>query len=180
MAIELIKKRPDYENDQGWKILIESKILSDYETLGAVLLYEYSKGEKSIWKPYIDSLPEVLHMTYFWTDEELEWINGSELKGNQSWHLTRWSYTRNSRRNEGILGNPFGIDWRKFLSSKDLQKDHPDIFDPKVFTKEKYEWAQAQVWSRSFSDEIDSEETTILIPFVDLLNHNHSAVLSIL
>lgn len=38
---------------------------------------EGGKGERSFWKPYLDALPDVLHTTHFFSEEELEQLQTS-------------------------------------------------------------------------------------------------------
>lgn len=55
--------------------------LDSWSSLILVLIYEYLRGAESPWKPYFDVLPETFSTPMFWSDEQIEVLQGSHLRG---------------------------------------------------------------------------------------------------
>jgi SET domain-containing protein 6 len=75
---ELVKKLPgafDTPEDDG----DETEPLGSWGSLILVMLYEYLQGEASKWKPYFDVLPRTFDTPIFWTQAELEELQGTCL-----------------------------------------------------------------------------------------------------
>jgi SET domain-containing protein 6 len=53
--------------------------LDSWASLILVMLYEYLQGESSIWKPYIDVLPQVFDTPIFWAETDLTELQGTCL-----------------------------------------------------------------------------------------------------
>jgi SET domain-containing protein 6 len=53
----------------GWQPLIFS------------MMWEESKGKKSYWSGYLEDLPEGFDTLMFWSDEELDALQGSTIRG---------------------------------------------------------------------------------------------------
>lgn len=65
----LPKKTPDAFSD-----------LDPWSSLILVMIYEYSLGKDSTWKPYFDILPEQFDTLMYWFDEELDQLQGSAVR----------------------------------------------------------------------------------------------------
>lgn len=55
--------------------------LGPWPSLILVMMYEYLQGDKSIWKPYFDILPQDFDTPMFWSDTELAELQASPLVG---------------------------------------------------------------------------------------------------
>ncbi|KAI6784946.1 ribosomal n-lysine methyltransferase 4 [Emericellopsis cladophorae] len=51
-----------------------------WTSLILVMLYEYLQGDASSWKPYFDVLPESFNTPMFWSDAELDELQGSATR----------------------------------------------------------------------------------------------------
>lgn len=45
-----------------------------------VMIYEFLRGEQSLWKPYFDALPETFDTPMFWSDAELSELQASAVR----------------------------------------------------------------------------------------------------
>lgn len=55
--------------------------LDNWSSLILVMIYEFLRGPESGWAPYLDVLPETFNTPMFWSDEELEALQASHLRG---------------------------------------------------------------------------------------------------
>lgn len=54
--------------------------LDSWSSLILIMIYEFLKGEDSLWKPYFDVLPETFDTPMFWSDEELDELQASSVR----------------------------------------------------------------------------------------------------
>lgn len=54
--------------------------LDSWSALILIMMFEHFRGENSQWKPYLDVLPATFDTPMFWSDEELEELQGSSLR----------------------------------------------------------------------------------------------------
>lgn len=123
----------------------------------AFLFEALVQGEKSIWKEYLNVLPNVdeINLPTAWTTEELNWLQGSNIYGHVPLRKQQWE-----------------------LEFEDL-KAYVEDFDWDLFTLENYNWASSIFLSRAFPArvlygnkfEADDLNLSLLIPVLDSLNH---------
>ncbi|KAL8521746.1 hypothetical protein ACS0TY_012041 [Phlomoides rotata] len=119
--------------------------------VAVVILYEKKMGQHSEWEPYISRLPlpEDMHSSIFWSDEELGMIFPSCL------------YQETLKQKMLIQ--------RDYLGVKLVFDEFPDLFqDP---TLEEFTCAYQLVQSRAW----ESPKGVSLIPFADFLNHDNTS-----
>jgi len=105
-------------------------------------------GEKSFFDPYYKILPQHLrNMPIFWSREELEYLQGSDL------------LDQITDRIEAIREDYYAI----------LEIVGPDFQN--IATLEEFKWARMCVCSRNFGLLIDGHRTSAMVPFADMLNH---------
>lgn len=109
-----------------------------------LILHEKNLGQNSEWAPYINRLPlpEDLHSSIFWSDEELEMIRPSAL------------YEETLRQKKQIE--------KSFLAVKLVFDRFQDV------TLQEFAYAYGIVTSRAW----ESSRGVSLIPFADFLNHD--------
>ncbi len=113
------------------------------------LLYDRKvNGDHSFFKPYYDILPKTLHnIPIFWTDDELEYLQGSYL------------LVQIQDRIDAITEDYYSI-----------CEVAPDFAN--IATLEEFKWARMCVCSRNFGLQIDGHRTSALVPHADMLNHH--------
>lgn len=52
-----------------------------WSSLILIIIYEFLRGEQSLWKPYFDVLPERFDTPMFWSDAELSELQASATRG---------------------------------------------------------------------------------------------------
>lgn len=140
-----------------WGDLLPKELYSGMTPLALYLMNEKFNNPDSFWKPYLDILPEKdeIDAAVFWDPKELEsLLDGSPIV-NQSIAF------RKSLTNE-------------FLALKELVFDKdPERWPSSAFNLETWEWAYANIVSRSVKVKFqDMDEFLAMVPFVDLINHN--------
>lgn len=106
-----------------------------------------TNGTNSFFHPYYDILPKTLsNMPIFWTDEELQALQGSFL------------LQQIADRNEAIAEDYDSI-----------AGTCPEIKE--LCTLEEFKWARMCVCSRNFGLQMDGHRTSALVPHADMLNH---------
>ena len=101
-------------------------------------------GKASVYKSYIQALPNFLNSPRFWAMEELRWLSGSPL-----FNLT-------------------------METKADVRADHSFITTAAktiYYSLSEFEWASAIIASRLFDVDIAGKTTQVLAPLADLLNH---------
>lgn len=143
--------------------LIREHVKEGLEVVGLFLFYEkFVVGEASFWKPWIQILPEELTNTIFFNDVELSLLQGSSLL-EMTHHL------------KAQLADT----WQHYCSLFVGEED--GLFPKESFTLERYKWALATAWARTFlvslsppenPEEEDLKQATAFIPLADMLNYS--------
>ncbi|KAL6501891.1 hypothetical protein OROGR_027024 [Orobanche gracilis] len=120
--------------------------IGNVSKVAVLILHEKKLGKNSEWAPYISSLPEDLHSTIFWSDEELEMIRPSAL------------YEETFRQKAQIE--------KDFLAVKLALHHFPHQFWD--VTLQEFSYAYGLVTSRAW----ESSRGVSMIPFADFLNHD--------
>jgi len=103
-------------------------------------------GSRSFFHPYYEILPQTLrNMPIFWTQEELDFLQGSYL------------LQQIQDRSDAITD-----DYHSICQIAPLHK---------ICTLEEFKWARMCVCSRNFGLQIDGHRTSALVPHADMLNH---------
>lgn len=78
---KLVEKLPevfdDHINDEDEEDDVEN--MDSWGSLILVMLYEYLQGESSLWRPYLDILPQTFDTPIFWSEAELKELEGTSL-----------------------------------------------------------------------------------------------------
>jgi len=118
------------------------------------LIHERSEPT-SFWKPWIDILPESVPSSLNFNEEEM-----AELEGSMMQSITARRKLLLAQEHKQVL--------------ETVQVNYTALFPSDVFTVEAYTWASTIVASRGIV--VASGETTVplLVPFVDLAEHDHT------
>ena len=118
---------------------------SKHAYIAAYILNEAAKGSESAWWPYLQSLPTTTnHLASAWSDEELQW-----LKGTEAYDTARWQQ-------------------QLVLESY----EHARTLAAFNFTYDSYAHARRLVFSRLFSYiTAQGNRSVALVPMMDLVNH---------
>ena len=134
--------------------------INEYLAIACHLINEkYVLGEKSLWKPYLDVLPEVneVNPTFTWPDEDLAFLSGSPIIA-ASLSLQK----KLKREYDDLLGGANGL-IAKF----------PKRFPADKFTFENWVWAFTMLFSRAIRlRSLKQGEALALVPYADLINHS--------
>lgn len=125
--------------------------VGDVAKVALLILHEKKLGKKSEWEPYVSCLPlpEHMHCSVFWSDEELEMIRLSTL----------YEETLNQKKQ---------IE-KHFLGVKLVFDQFPERFQN--VTLEEFTYAYGLVTSRGW----ESSRGVSMIPFADFLNHDSTS-----
>jgi len=121
----------------------------------ALWLIHEKADPSSFWKPWLDILPEKVPSSLNFNDEELAELEGSMM---QSITLRRRSL--------------LALEHQQVLST--LQVNYTDLFPNATYTLEAYQWASTIVASRSIVVSSGNVTVPLLVPFVDLAQHDHT------
>jgi hypothetical protein len=125
--------------------------LDDFHALLLYLLREKQKGEKSFFWPYLAVLPPAFDTPYYWSDQELGLLNGSEV-------IDGVKQERNRIRNQ-----------YQYLKRSVIDRNS-DFFQPeKAYSYEEYEWATNAMNSRTIWT-INGNGKRSLVPLLDAVN----------
>ncbi|TFJ81448.1 hypothetical protein NSK_007409 [Nannochloropsis salina CCMP1776] len=137
--------------------------INEYFAIALMLIQQRALGPSSFWAPYIDVLPttEEVDPTLVWPEEDLALLETSPLV----------AATRSLKRK---LAAEFALLEEQYMRARS------DVFDPSVFTFEAYLWAFINIFSRAIRVKIggkrgpsgEEEESIIMCPYADLINHN--------
>ncbi|GAQ87091.1 hypothetical protein KFL_003310030 [Klebsormidium nitens] len=119
--------------------------------LALFLLHEKAKPE-SRWRPYLDLLPEELDSPFFWEDDDLKELEGTQLLGNVL------SY-------RSFIERTFEESVRPILESQ------PQLWPQSVATSDAFSWAFGIVRSRTHP--ALAGDDIALVPLADLINHGN-------
>lgn len=127
------------------------------DVLALVLLYEkYVVGDLSRWSLHIKYLPQAYHNTINFLEEELQWIQGSNL------YLTTIQWKQQ-------IHSDYLLIYDKALA---LLKNEVTSPCEEWFTFENYLWALCTIWSRFVSVRRGETLYRSMVPFFDMLNHS--------
>ncbi|XP_053608215.1 actin-histidine N-methyltransferase isoform X2 [Plodia interpunctella] len=127
-------------------------------TLALFLLLEKNKDD-SVWKPYIDVLPDKYStILYFTTDELLE------LKPSPVFESALKLYRSIARQYAYFYNKMHTLDLPVLENLKD------------IFTFESYRWAVSTVMTRQNNIQLGKSEITAFIPLWDMCNHEHGKI----
>lgn len=132
----------------------ETPSLLDYpdEVLCVGLLYALMKDDSECpWRKHVLSMPHNFDTPLFWSDEELE-----EIKGHNVYHLT------------GMMKRQIANDFQSIYAP--LSESYPEILGG--VDLDLYAWALSIVYSRSLDITRKDETTRIIVPVLDMVNHN--------
>jgi len=135
------------------KELNEAMLIGELATALA-LLYERDRGAESFWFTYLKSLPEYEPLPYFWTNDEREFLKGTDSE-------------KIVAKYPGLLKEDYDTLVKPLLAA------HPDKFKPSAFEFEKLLQAMSLVSSRAFN--VDSYHGDSMVPLADLFNHKTAA-----
>ncbi|CAN6484500.1 unnamed protein product [Victoria cruziana] len=121
------------------------------------LLREMALGEKSDWSPYLRILPKHLDSTIYWSEQELDELEGMLFLGTQLLNTTLSV--------KEYVENEFS------KAHEEIVKPHHHVF-PQSITLDDFLWAFGILRSRAFSQH--RGENLVLIPLADLINHSSS------
>ncbi|POM66485.1 Putative histone-lysine N-methyltransferase [Phytophthora palmivora] len=128
--------------------------IPDDEVLALHLMHERSKGSTSFFAPFIASMPTTFDLPVFWTDAEL-----NELQGTNVLLLTKLMKQQLQRDFENI--------------HQAVAEDFPEIFASLPTLKvEDYMWAMSVIWSRAFGVSKGEKYLRLLCPAMDMFNHD--------
>ncbi|KAJ1990266.1 hypothetical protein H4R33_001770 [Dimargaris cristalligena] len=133
-----------------------ANILEDEELGGGIALtlstiFEMARGIDSPWYGYLQSLPTVTYIPILWSDEEKEWLAGTDLAKDMASDQTE-----------------LDKDYRELVAP--VLGKYPDIFAPAAaYTFERFLQVTSVVTSRAF--QVDNYHGDALVPFADIFNH---------
>mmetsp|Transcript_3946 Transcript_3946/g.11817 ORF Transcript_3946/g.11817 Transcript_3946/m.11817 type:complete len:408 (+) Transcript_3946:17-1240(+) len=135
---------------------VPEEIVPQKEARDLLLLLAYERAKtSSFWDPYFASLPDAFD-TIILQDETDEYLEGTPLKP--------LAERLRSDLNEALLEL---LRW--------LNENHPEEFSADHCTLDTLRWAHGVSESRGFKVLCNDEERTVLIPLVDLANHDPDA-----
>lgn len=126
--------------------------LDDDSKLILFVIYEKYVNPSSFWKPYLEHLPETIDSALFFTDVDLEYVAGTTLG-----------------MEIGIIQSHLLESYQKIMMAVAEQP----VFDPTVFTWERFKWARAIFDSRGFNLTLQGKARNCLLPFIDSINSTH-------
>lgn len=136
------------------------------------LLREKAKGDTSIYKQYIDALPKQLDSPIFWSEEEQEWLRGSNVFGEIAVKVEQWRQEWEVLRTS-VFASTGKVDGLVF-------EDEDGNEGGGAYGFEAYKWACGIFMSRAFPARVvytspQDQTLTMLVPGVDALNHKPRA-----
>lgn len=140
------------ENNEEYQIQ-NPNLLNEYDRIAIFLIKERSKGEKSSWKPYLDTLPveNDLKLVFRWRMSDIAFLNGSKI-------LLARTYLKKK------------IDFQFNNVQKNVFEKNKLIFPEEIFNLMSWEWAMTILFSRAIY--LQNSKKISLVPYADLLNHN--------
>jgi hypothetical protein len=121
----------------------------------ALYLIHEKSDPTSFWKPWLDVLPEVVPSSLNFNEKEM-----AEMEGSMMQSVT-------ARRKSAIAEE-------HALVIRTLQVNHTALFPNETFTLDAYRWATMIVASRSIIVSSGNVTVPLLVPFVDLAQHDHT------
>lgn len=139
------------------QLFLETPSLLDWtdEVLAIALLYAMLKSDTNCpWRKHVLTMPRSFNTTLFWSDQDLE-----AIKGHNVFHLT------------GMLKRQILNDFQSIYQP--LSETYPDILGG--VDLDLYAWALSVVYSRSLDITRKDETFRIVVPVLDMVNHNPHA-----
>lgn len=127
--------------------------LNEYDKIAIFLIRERSKGDKSYWKPYLDTLPveNDLKLVFRWKFSDLAFLQGSKI-------ILATKYLKKK------IDSQFNNLREKIFEPNSL------IFPEEIFNLQSLEWAMTLLFSRAIY--LQNSKKIAMVPYADLLNHN--------
>jgi histone-lysine N-methyltransferase SETD3 len=119
------------------------------------LIHERSDPQ-SFWKPWIDVMPTTVPSSLSFDEAEF-----AELQGSMMQTITARRKLVMQQEHAEVL--------------RILQVNHTELFPNETYTYEAYHWATTIVSSRSIIVSTGNVTVPLLVPFVDLAQHDHAA-----
>jgi hypothetical protein len=127
--------------------------LNEYDRIAIFLIRERSKGKKSFWKAYLDTLPTEndLRLVFRWKLSDIIFLKGSKI-------LLATNYLKKK------------IDFQFNNLEEKIFKQNRLIFPENIFNLQSWEWAMTLLFSRAIY--LQNSKKIALVPYADFLNHN--------
>lgn len=133
--------------------------LREDDMLALVILHEKYKSTASRWHPHFAFIPTVYHSIINYTEDELEWIKGSNL------------YDIAYRWREQVKE-----DFASLINTLNAAQFDQTAFLGESLSFETYLWCLCTIWSRCITvSGRQGRDFRCVVPYVDLLNHNPSS-----
>jgi hypothetical protein len=117
------------------------------------LVYQkFVESDKSFWFPYLDLLPDTFDTPLYYTQEELNELQGSNLI-------------------KSINSIKLKLSQIYELVIQCMCELEPQYFPIDKFTLNNFIWAYSAVWSRVFPIQYNDQVLPTLLPVIDILNH---------
>merc|ERR1712159_185380 len=144
------------------KVAGESKIGEAFKQIAlpssivmALFLIHEKNNADSFWKPWLDILPETVPSTLSFDEKEM-----AELEGSMMQSVTARRQAAIAQEHELVL--------------RTLQVNYTALFPNETYTLEAYRWATTIVSSRSIIVTSGNVTVPLLVPYVDLAQHDHT------
>jgi len=127
--------------------------MNEYDRIAIFLIRERSKGNKSFWKPYLDTLPKEndLKLVFRWRLSDMIFLKGSKIP-------LATKYLKKK------------LDFQFYnLQDKIFLRDSL-VFPEEIFNLQSWEWAMTILFSRAIY--LQNFKKIAIVPYGDLLNHN--------
>jgi len=128
-------------------------LMNEYDRIAIFLIRERSKGNKSFWKPYLDTLPKEndLKLVFRWRLSDMIFLKGSKIP-------LATKYLKKK------------LDFQFYnLQDKIFLRDSL-VFPEEIFNLQSWEWAMTILFSRAIY--LQNFKKIAIVPYGDLLNHN--------
>jgi len=127
--------------------------MNEYDKLAIFLIRERSKGDKSFWKPYLDTLPKEndLKLIFRWKMSDMIFLKGSKIS-------LATKYLKKK------------LDFQFYNLKERLFLQNLLIFPEEIFNLQSWEWAMTLLFSRAIY--LQNSKRIAIVPYGDLLNHN--------
>mmetsp|Transcript_28499 Transcript_28499/g.37278 ORF Transcript_28499/g.37278 Transcript_28499/m.37278 type:complete len:566 (+) Transcript_28499:23-1720(+) len=138
-------------------MLTELSPLREEDILALLLLFEKDKGAESQWSGHIELLPNEYHNVLYFTDEEVQDLQGSNL------------YIIAQKLKTQVVAEYEEFSSKTVPEGKTIAEKFP------WFTLEAYKWALCTIWSRFVSIVCRGEQLKVMAPVFDMFNHDPGA-----
>lgn len=127
--------------------------MNEYDKLAIFLIRERSKGNKSFWKPYLDTLPKEndLKLVFRWKMSDTIFLKGSKIP-------LATKYLKKK------------LDFQFYNLKERLFLQNLLVFPEEIFNLQSWEWAMTLLFSRAIY--LQNSRRIAIVPYGDLLNHN--------